>query len=334
MTNMLLNNDAKIAIVGAGISGLTLASLLEKYSEVSVFEKSRGVGGRMATRYTDDYEFDHGAQYFVAKTTKFKNFLVPFLETGVVNVWRAKFAEIENDKVLNYRQWNNEPTHFIPTPKMNGLCKTLAKSINVFLNHQVINIEKKDSKWHLDFANQKSHGPFDWIILSAPAEQTAGLAPSYTSFKSELANIKMLPCFSLMLGYSNQLMLPWDVAVIKDNLLSWIANNSSKPLRTKKNSLLVLSSNLWAQENFNEADDIIKGKMLDKVVQIIGNNVFPPKHIQLHRWRYANCTRREGQKYFIDPNNQLAACGDWCIKGRIEAAFSSANGLFEALRSC
>lgn len=51
----------------------------------------------------------------------------------------------------------------------------------------------------------------------------------------------------------------------------------------------------------------------------------------VHRWRYANVERPAGEPYLLDKDSQLAACGDWCIAGRVEAAFLSAAGLGDAL---
>lgn len=39
----------KIAIIGAGLSGITLAKKLSQKTDVHVFEKGRGIGGRMST---------------------------------------------------------------------------------------------------------------------------------------------------------------------------------------------------------------------------------------------------------------------------------------------
>ena len=75
---------AKIAVIGAGLAGLTVARELSQYHQVTVFEKSRGVGGRLATRYAGDYEFDHGAQFFTAKSPQFQAFLKPLIDQGVV----------------------------------------------------------------------------------------------------------------------------------------------------------------------------------------------------------------------------------------------------------
>jgi predicted NAD/FAD-dependent oxidoreductase len=52
------------AVIGAGISGLICARTLAQHGWlVTVFEKGRGVGGRMAVRRTEaGLAFDHGAQ--------------------------------------------------------------------------------------------------------------------------------------------------------------------------------------------------------------------------------------------------------------------------------
>lgn len=57
-------NKPRIAVVGAGISGLTCAYELQKTgAEVTVFEARETVGGRMATRMKDGLAFDIGADH-------------------------------------------------------------------------------------------------------------------------------------------------------------------------------------------------------------------------------------------------------------------------------
>ncbi len=64
--------NKKIAVIGAGMAGITIARKLAQNNKVIIFDKARGIGGRMATRRIGDYHFDHGAQYFTAKNSDFK----------------------------------------------------------------------------------------------------------------------------------------------------------------------------------------------------------------------------------------------------------------------
>ena len=52
----------RIAIIGAGLAGLSAARALTAAGHTPVvFEKSRGLGGRLATRRTEFGPIDHGA---------------------------------------------------------------------------------------------------------------------------------------------------------------------------------------------------------------------------------------------------------------------------------
>ena len=65
---MLMPIQKKVAVIGAGIAGLSCAIQLQKFGfEVELFEKSRGPSGRMSTRQGKDWVADHGAQYFTAR---------------------------------------------------------------------------------------------------------------------------------------------------------------------------------------------------------------------------------------------------------------------------
>ena len=62
-------------IIGSGISGSTIANLLNKKHSVAVYDKARGYGGRSSfKKYKDKVGFDHGLQYISPKSKKFKTF--------------------------------------------------------------------------------------------------------------------------------------------------------------------------------------------------------------------------------------------------------------------
>ena len=58
-----------VAIIGSGMAGLTIHGL-EHYN-CTIFDRSRGVGGRITTRRAPPFQFDHGAPFFKAKSWAF-----------------------------------------------------------------------------------------------------------------------------------------------------------------------------------------------------------------------------------------------------------------------
>ena len=312
----------KIAIIGAGISGLTTAINLDKNYEITLFEKSRGAGGRICTRYTDSYNFDHGAQFFTARSPEFKEFLKPLINSGVIDNWQARLIEVRDNVIINRQQWNNDLPHYVGVPSMSSIGKYLSKNLNIKLNTEV-SIQKSLEGWKVVDSDGEVFGHYDWVISSIPAEQSLQLLRDYFSHHDALKQKKMLGCYSLMLGFDEALDLDWDAAQLTGTDISWIAVNSSKPGRPDDYSLLVHSTNEWAEEHLDDDVDAVKAYLCSQVAEIIGQNVYSAHHVDLHRWRYANIPKQDDNTLFIDSESKLAACGDWCKKGRIEEAFRS-----------
>ena len=312
----------KIAIIGAGISGLTTAINLDKSVEITLFEKSRGAGGRVCTRYTNSYNFDHGAQFFTARSPEFKEFLKPLIKSGVIDNWKVRLIEVRNNTIINRQQLNNDHPRYVGVPSMSSIGKYLSKNLDIKLNTEA-SIQKSAEGWKVVGPDGEVFGHYDWVISSIPAEQSLQLLPDYFSHYDALKQKKMLGCYSLMLGFDEPLDLDWDAAQLTGTDISWIAVNSSKPGRPNDYSLLVHSTNDWAEEHLDDDVDAVKEYLCSQVTEIIGQNVYSAQHIDLHRWRYANIPKQDKNTLFIDPESRLAACGDWCKKGRIEEAFRS-----------
>ena len=106
----------RIGIIGAGLSGLLLANRLQDKAKVTVFEKSRGVSGRLATRRIGAYEFDHGAQFMTARSKKFKKFLQTLINEGEITEWQPRVLTLSAGENSYIRPWF-EP-HYVGTPAM------------------------------------------------------------------------------------------------------------------------------------------------------------------------------------------------------------------------
>ncbi len=316
---------AKIAIIGAGIAGLTAAHRLQQQADVQLFEKSWRAGGRVTTRHKQ-FAFDHGAQHFYVKTEAFGRFLEPYIEQGIIQRWDARFAEFDGEQIVARRQWGEGFPHYVATPGMTDFGQALAKGLNISYQTRITAIVRTDQRWQL-FSDDTSLGDFDWVILAMPAPQVAALMPDCFSHKQRVDRIDMQACYSLMLGFPAPLALDFDAALVRNSDISWLSVNSNKPGRPDDFTLLVHSTNRWADDHLELSRQAVIEHLTAELQRVIQLDVSAAGHVDLHRWLYANIGRQQGPSALVDHAQQLAAIGDWCISGRVESAFTSGNDL-------
>lgn len=323
---------SRVAIVGAGLSGLILGRALAGEAEVVLFEKSRGPGGRMATRDAPPFAFDHGAQFFTARSDAFLAFLAPLAAAGVVASWTARFAEVTAQGLLAQRRWGAAPAHYVAVPRMNALGKHLARGLDVRTQTQVAAVTPAGERWRLTGADGAALGVYDWVLMTAPAAQTAALMPRVFDASARLARVGMRGCYALMLGLEAPPELPFDAALVRNADLSWISVNASKPGRPAAPTLVALASNAWADAHLDADPETVGAHLYRELVRVIGGEPGAVAHQAVHRWRYANVGRQTGPRSLLDARRRLGACGDWCVYGRVEGAFLSATDLVRRLR--
>ncbi len=316
----------KIAIIGAGLAGLTLARKLALAHEVTVFEKARGPGGRMSTRRAGPFAFDHGAQYFTAASDAFSAFLAPLIAEGLVAPWPEAIDLRAGAKV-------SDKPKYTAVPGMNAICKSLAEELDVRLGCRIESLRRDSDGWRIEAATGELFGGYDWVVSSAPAPQTAAMYPAEFNGQAEMSRVKMPGCFALMLGFETPLAIDWTALKSGATPVGWMAVNSAKPGRGPAVSLLVQSSNDWAAAQLETDPEQVAATLLSAASELAGTDLSTAPHQVLHRWRYA-ATQIPAEKTFLrDDGLQLAACGDWCLGSKIEAAFLSANALAESLGS-
>lgn len=319
-----------VAIIGAGLSGLTLARHLGDSVMVDVFEKSTRPGGRIASRVTKDTTFDHGAQFIVVKTPAFADFISPMVDGGIIKDWQARFVEFDGQEVLNRRQWTSEFPHYVGCPSMAAIGEWLSTGLNIHYDQTVTNLKQQHGQWSVSTAQGTWPTSYDWVIVTTPAEQAAALLPEETRFNAALSDIHMLPCYALMVTLKEDPGFDFDAALVKHSNISWVSVNHSKPER-QGFSLLVHAANAWAADNSDLSPDAVSEAMQSTLCKVTGLDPALIKHCEVKHWRYANITKHENGPFFVDNKFQLAACGDWCIAGRVEAAFTSASLLADKL---
>lgn len=322
----------RIAIIGAGISGLTLAQNLKDHAEIVIYEKARGVGGRMSTRYADPFYFDHGAQCFTARTKPFQTFLKPFMDSGAIAPWEGKVINLEIGKKVSKRMWFE--AHLVACPNMNSICKLLAEGLDIRLSVEVSPLQQKQSNlWQLQDKQGNILGEYDWVISTAPPVQTVALFQIALSDHSILHTARMQGCYALMVGIPTRWDKQWIAARVRNNPIKWISINSTKPGRDKNVTAIVAHSrNNWAEAHMD--DDIADAQkfLMEQLEAVTQMDFSGATYVSTHRWKYAIVEETEKSGYYTDPVLKIAATSDWASTSRIEEVWLNAVALASEIR--
>jgi len=321
----------KIAIIGAGLSGVLLGQSLSPMADVTIFEKSRGVGGRMCTRYADPFYFDHGTQFFTARTKKFNQFIKPYIDGGIISEWAGKVITFNENKSISNRIWF-EP-HYVANPNMNYLCKKISEQLNIVVNTEIAPLpQRKSNGWSLTDKTGADIGLFDMVISTAPPEQTARLFGEYLPKDCPIRTVEFQGQYTLMLGFKKPWENKWIAARINNSPLEWISINSTKPKRNRDiTSILIHSTADWADAHMDDNVDESGTFLLNEFSKLTGIDCTTSDFFATHRWKYAH---KKGDKIFepfYDTPNKLIAIGDWSSASRIEDIWISATKLSKLL---
>ena len=310
----------RIAVIGAGVAGAVCArGLGESGARVTVFDKGRSVGGRLAQRRREGAIFDHGAQFIRPRDPVLTRLLQAGVRAGVVARWPA--AEVDERPV------------FIGKPAMATPLKMLLAEVPVETNCRITRLARDAEGWWLEDAGDIRHGPFDAALIAIPPVQARALlntlgdgAPAALVEATETA--RLAPCWALLLAFDPPLELRHhDAKPLDTGPIAWIARNTSKSGRAGRDAWTVHASPEWSTEPLEESPDVVAAELFAAFRAATGIDTVTPCHIEAHRWRYALVTEPVGTPALFDAEVGLGLCGDWCLGGKIEAAVLSGRAL-------
>jgi predicted NAD/FAD-dependent oxidoreductase len=327
-----------IAIIGAGIAGLTCARQLQVQGHsVVVYEKNSDVGGRMCTRHTELGGFDVGAQYFTADSERFSKAITHWRKAGWVSTWNGRLVTVGNgaSKVAD-----KSKQRYVGTPGMATLLEHLAHGVDVRTEQMVTRIEGHGELWLLGVTAdtvpiEATAGPFDAVLVAAPTARALPLLQAAPKLARQAKQASLRPCWALMLGFQDPLDLGYDGAWVQGSRLSWIAQDSSKPQRRPGEHWVAHASAEWSVEHLEDDPERVKEKLLRAFHEATGSHM-QPVYADVYRWRYAQPTEPLPEAYLWDSKLRIGACGDWFSAGlegggRVENAYLSAMALAEAM---
>ena len=315
----------RVAVIGAGMAGLFCARTLADHNvDVQVFDKGRGVGGRLSTRRADPFQFDHGAQYFTAHDEAFRRHVESWTEDGHVAPWNGRFATLKDG---HSQAKSPHAPRYVGTPDMNAVARHLAADLHVRSGAHV-NAIHRGATWTLALDGSERLDGFDAVVLAVPGPQAAVLlAPIAPTLASRATAAPLSPAWALMLGYATPLGLPFDAAQIEEAPVAWAARQGSRPGRADREAWVVHASRAWSRAHLELTPEEAAHELQDAFERAVGQDLPAPVHAVAHRWRYALAEGHVDGQCLWDPDLGLGACGDWCVDGRVEAAFVSGAAL-------
>lgn len=315
----------RVAIVGAGMAGLSAASLLRERCEVTLLDKSRGVGGRLATRRSDEVFHNHGAQFLTVSGEAFRAQVEHWLAGGVARRYDGRVATIRDGRTSVLPDLR---PRYVGVPSMNALARNLADGARLVLNCTIGAISHDTRGWQLRTVEGAVHGPFDVLLLTPPAPQTLALIGADDPFAPRVRSTHLLPTWALLLEFSRSLELDFEGAYVADSPLSWLMSTPGCA-----RAWTAHASQTWSLEHLEASPEQVVPVLLDAFAEVTGVREAPLK-ATAHRWRYAFVVEAVGQPCLWDAGRRLGLAGDWCIGARMEAAFDSGRAVAaEVLRS-
>ena len=317
-----------VAIIGAGISGLRAAVELGSTGlKATVFEKSRGLGGRAATRRWNGLPVDHGAQFFTARTPEFRQQVAQWTAQGTCHEWTRGFHRYESGK-LSAPQDDSHPRYASREGMSNlGRSMAAASAIKVERQAKIISVRANKGQWALVCEEGRAFEARALVVTCPPPQGAALLAEAAPEAADFLRSVEMEPCLAVAAAFSRR-ELDWHGIQSDDATVSWIGHDTSKrpDLHDGKTVVVIHASPAFSRENYAMAEEDVVRKILSRASEITGTDLSSPADHFLQRWRYAQpASAPRGNEACIsfEEPAPLILAGECFAGGKIEGAWLS-----------
>jgi predicted NAD/FAD-dependent oxidoreductase len=337
---MSLSADDRVdaIVIGAGISGLAAATELAKAGcRTIVLEKSRGIGGRMATRRVGAAVCDHGAQFFTVRTRAFGATVADAQAAGAVRPWCDGFSRAA-DTAAPLEPAGDGHARWCGTRGMTDLPKRLAAAlpgdlveirsgvraaaVGVIAGGLTVTLEAKEGEAPRVLGSRG-------LILSCPVPQSLDLFAAGDAVGAldgaaveTLRGIDYDPCFALMLVLDRPSQLPPPGGLqFASGPISWIGDNLQKGISTVP-ALTVHASGDFSRERFDADPANVTAEIEALAAPWIGGAMVLERSLQ--RWKFAQ-PRVIVPAPFVSPSAAppIGCCGDAFKGPRVEGAACS-----------
>lgn len=296
----------KILVVGAGVTGSLCAYLIRQrlpsklQCQIIVWEKSRGIGGRMAASRNPsnmDSIAELGAQY-ITPQKQYKPLHFDFYQEldGILSPITQDIAGLINkqdqENLKSKTGLSAIAKHFFNKSFADIMCSQRLTELKLNDNNP--------SNWHAweAFNENGNSDNFDAVILTMPVPQILEINQSNsflnTSQSNLLSTAKYSSRYALGLFYSEKIEVPNYCAryvnSTDNKTIRYVSfDNIKREDNESVTSIVVHTSKEFGDENIDKHNDDVQKIVYGEFKKLYPN--FPePSYTKCHKWRYSQVT--------------------------------------------
>jgi renalase len=331
----------RIAVIGAGIGGLTCARelRLRGYDPV-VFEASDRLGGRCSSRTTRIGGFDDGAQA-IGGATRLAAYAVQRPgELAAVHPWTVPATPAEDERKGANRDKAEDEADATRTlklmgavgvPSMLALANAVARPLDVRLQTPIQQARRRGASWVLRDAAGEIDEDFQALVLAIPAPLALPLAQESPELVAALDAVRYRSRWVLLLGSERSVGLS-GYREFQGSPIERVAAMHSKPGRPSNMSQrwFAEADARWSLQHQHDDAETVADLLLDIFRALVGRSV-SPHFICAHQWRHAfveTPATLPGQSEFLwDDEARLGVCGDSVVASQVDLVHRSGVAL-------
>lgn len=282
-------------IIGSGLSGSVLGDILHNHGlNTALVEKSKGVGGRLATRRIENNIFDHGCQS-IAVDSKTDSYLTKTIyKPEDALIWRKK----------------NNTLQYTYSTGVTSFAKNLTKNLNLFLNEKVVKFSFSDQLWTVECESGFKLRCYR-LIFTTPAPQVLEIfKSSHFIFPEILNEISYSKAIVLLVKFKgNTLNTQPSESELSSLGIEEIVDQNTKRTNPSQTYTIFLKEKT-SEDLFDETSLNIESFTNDLISKITRFKNISDLSIEIKKWRYATPLNFINLPYLSIENN-LYLAGDY-----------------------